>query len=73
MRIELSPYDKNDILRVVEYARNKTYDDYKRGKLSAKDYRSNLDKIELAEEILNGKKKYPRVPGMKGDGMDFDL
>lgn len=72
MRIELNPYDKNDMLRVIEYARRKTEEDYRKEKLPIEEYKSNLSKIELSEKILSGGKTYKRYPGMKGDAMDFE-
>lgn len=70
MTISMSPYDKNDFYRVVEYAKNKNNEDYKNGKTTESVYKCNKAIIDNVKEVLDGR---PYVLSDKrGDSFDFD-
>lgn len=54
IRIELTPYEKNDLVRMLEYTAERKKWDYQRGKITEMAYDDFLDKLFVLRKRIDG-------------------
>ena len=52
--IELTPYEKNDLVRILDYAAERKKWDYQRGKITEMAYDDFLDKLFILRQRIDG-------------------
>lgn len=53
--IKMSAWEKNDLLRLLDYAQQKKLKDYDNNKMTFEEYKQDLIKINTIKERLRGK------------------
>lgn len=56
INIELTPYEKNNLVRMLDYTADCKRRDYKKGKITSEYYGDFLDQLFILRERINGVK-----------------
>lgn len=67
MLLRINPYEKNDLLRTIEYAKQKKAEDYNEGKITSTSYQLDKEKLNQLEQVLLLKKSYEEYPLQSSD------
>jgi len=67
MLLKINPYEKNDLLRTIEYAKQKKDEDYNEGKITSISYQLDKEKLNQLEQVLLLKKSYEEHPLQSSD------
>lgn len=61
MTIELTPYEKNDLVRLLDYAADQKQLDYEYGKITELAYKDFVDKLIILRKRIDGIKPDVRI------------
>lgn len=50
----LSAWERNDLLRILEYAKEKKRDDYERNKMTLEEFKQDIEKINVIKKRTLG-------------------